>query len=182
MYIGIETVLALVALPARTILGFQLEPQFNEPYLTTSLQDFWARRWNLMVSSVLRDTAYNPVRRALVSIMGPKWAQFMGLMASFVVSGLMHESIYYYLSRARPTWEVTLFFVLQGVSTGIEIAVKRAVGDTWRLHRVVSGVLTLGFLVLTGNWLFFPQLLRNGVHEKAIKEYSLIVDFVQLVL
>ncbi|KAF4349474.1 hypothetical protein G4B88_015907 [Cannabis sativa] len=179
MYIGIETVLALVALPARTIFGFELEPQFNEPYLTTSLQDFWGRRWNLMVSSVLRETAYDPIRRASLEIIGPKWAQFLGVMSSFVVSGLMHEAIYYYLSRARPTWEVTLFFLIQGASTGIEIAAKKAAGDTWRPHKVVTRVLTLGFLTLTGNWLFFPQLLRNGVHEKGIKEYSLIIDFVK---
>uniref|UniRef100_A0A2N9ISK3 Uncharacterized protein n=1 Tax=Fagus sylvatica TaxID=28930 RepID=A0A2N9ISK3_FAGSY len=30
------------------LVGVELEPQFDEPYLATSLQDFWGRRWNLM--------------------------------------------------------------------------------------------------------------------------------------
>ncbi|KAJ4866546.1 putative long-chain-alcohol O-fatty-acyltransferase 3 [Raphanus sativus] len=33
-------------------LGCDLEPQFNEPYLATSLQDFWGRRWTSMVTAI----------------------------------------------------------------------------------------------------------------------------------
>ncbi|TYH21081.1 hypothetical protein ES288_A04G014600v1 [Gossypium darwinii] len=42
-YIELELTLALAAIPARAMFGFEIEPQFNEPYLTTSLQDFWDR-------------------------------------------------------------------------------------------------------------------------------------------
>ncbi|KAH7546807.1 probable long-chain-alcohol O-fatty-acyltransferase 5 [Ziziphus jujuba] len=181
MYLGLEIVLALVAIPVRAIFGFELEPQFNEPYLSTSLQDFWGRRWNLMVTGILRPTVYFPVRRMFtVTVVGPRWAWLPGLLAVFLVSGLMHEVVYYYFTRANPTWEVTWFFVLQGMCTAAEIVVKKAVVDhRWRLHRLVSGALTLGFLAVTGDWLFFPQLLRNGVHEKGIKEYALLFDFVK---
>ncbi|KAL6284126.1 hypothetical protein ACE6H2_015055 [Prunus campanulata] len=44
MYLGIELLLALSDVPARALLGFELEPQFTEPYLSTSLQDFWGCR------------------------------------------------------------------------------------------------------------------------------------------
>ncbi|KAK4360075.1 hypothetical protein RND71_022304 [Anisodus tanguticus] len=40
----------------------ELEPPFDEPYKTSSLQDFWRRRWNLMVTNILRPTVYDPVR------------------------------------------------------------------------------------------------------------------------
>ncbi|GMN51719.1 hypothetical protein TIFTF001_020888 [Ficus carica] len=182
LYLGIEIVLALSGLPARTLLGFELEPQFNEPYLTTSLQDFWGRRWNLMVSSILKPTAFQPARRLLSPILGPEWARLAAFVWAFTVSGLMHEAIYYYLTRARPTWEVTLFFVLHGVCTAAEVAAKKKFGGKWRPSGVVSGGLALGFLVVTGNWLFFPQLMRNGVHEKCIKEYSVMVDFVKKIV
>ena len=36
MYLGIELVLALSAISIRTLLGFEIEPQFNELYLSTS--------------------------------------------------------------------------------------------------------------------------------------------------
>ncbi|KAL1369849.1 long-chain-alcohol O-fatty-acyltransferase-like [Arachis hypogaea] len=180
MYLGIELVLAIAAAPVRTVFGFEIEPQFNEPYLSTSLQDFWGRRWNLMVTSILRPTVYDPVRSVSTGIFGITCASRAAMLATFLVSGLMHELIYYYLSRVSPTWEVTWFFVLHGVCTAVEVAVKKVmIRRGWRLHPVVSGLLTLTFLAVSGNWLFFPQLVRNGVDRKAIREYAILVNFVR---
>ncbi|KAK7387130.1 hypothetical protein VNO78_27657 [Psophocarpus tetragonolobus] len=53
LYLGLELVLVLLATPVRTLLGFEIEPQFNEPYLSTSLQDFWGHRWNLTVTRII---------------------------------------------------------------------------------------------------------------------------------
>lgn len=173
LYIGLELVLALFAAPSRAVLGLELEPQFNEPYLCTSLQDFWGRRWNLTVTNILRPTVYDPIRRRFGS------AQ-IAVMATFLVSGLMHELIFYYFARVPPTWEVTWFFVLQGTCMVVEPAVKKAAGRRgWRLHRAVSGPITVAILVVTGEWLFFPQIVRNGVDRKAIEEYALVVNFVK---
>ncbi|KAL5804014.1 hypothetical protein ACOSQ3_030814 [Xanthoceras sorbifolium] len=180
LYLELEIILAMCAAPAR-FFGFELEPQFNEPYLATSLQDFWGRRWNLMVTSILRPTVYLPIRRISTRIAGEKGARLVGVVATFVVSGLIHELIYYYLTRVPPTWEVTWFFVLQGVCVAVEILVKRMVANRpwWRLHRAVSGPLSLGFVAATGFWLFFPQLLRNKLDEKVIGELSILVDFIK---
>ena len=133
-----------------------------------------------MVTSILRPTVYDPMRCMLRSFVGPTCGTHIAMLATFLVSGLVHELIYYYLARAPPTWEVTWFFVLQGMCTAAEVAVKKVLlRRGWRLHRMLSGPLTVAFLVVTGNWLFFPQLLRNGVVEKAIGEYAIMVDFVK---
>ncbi|XWS09732.1 hypothetical protein CRYUN_Cryun39dG0014600 [Craigia yunnanensis] len=181
-YLELEIVLALGALPARAIFGFEIEPQFNEPYLATSLQDFWGQRWNLMVTSILRPTVYYPIRRISTHIVVSRWVSLPAIVAVFIVSGLMHELIYYYLTRVYPTWEVTWFFILQGVAVAMEVVVKKVVPVKLRLHRAVSGPLALGFVAVTGIWLFFPQLVRNRVDEKAIGEYSKLVDFVKELL
>ncbi|KAL0301097.1 UNVERIFIED_CONTAM: Long-chain-alcohol O-fatty-acyltransferase [Sesamum radiatum] len=179
VYLGVELILAIAALPAKALLGVELEPQFDEPYLATSLQDFWGRRWNLMVTSILRPTVYHPVRRISTRILGrSSWALAPAILATFLVSGLMHEVIYYYMSRASPTWEVTWFFVLHGVCVAAEVALKKAVGRRWQLHRAVSGTLTVGFVVVTGAWLFFPQVTRNGLDTRAINEYSIVAGFI----
>lgn len=178
VYLGVELVLAVTAAPVRAILGLELEPQFNEPYLATSLQDFWGRRWNLMVTSILRPTVYHPVRRVSARVLGNRWALPPAILATFVVSGLMHEVIYYYLSRASPTWEVTWFFVLHGFCVVVEVAAKKALAGGWRLHRMVSGPLTVGFVAVTGGWLFFPQVIRNGLDRKAIDEYSILLRLI----
>lgn len=180
VYLGIELVLALSSAPVRAIFGFEIEPQFNEPYLSTSLQDFWGRRWNLMVTNILRPTVYVPVRRMSTYFVGHSCGTSIAMLATFLASGLMHELIYYYLTRAPPTWEVTWFFVIHGVCTAVEVAAKKVlVRRRWRLPRLVSWLLTLAFLAVTGKWLFFPQLLRNGVDVKAIGEYAILVDFVK---
>lgn len=179
MYLALEVVLAMARAAARAMVGVALEPQFDEPYLSSSLQDFWGRRWNLMVTRILRPTVYDPIRRVCTGIAGPRWAQLVGLWATFVVSGLMHEVMFYYLTCERPTWEVTWFFVLHGFCTGAEVWVKKSLTGTCRLPRVVSGVLTLGFVAVTGFWLFFPQIVRSGTDVKAIQEYSALVDFLR---
>ncbi|KAG2437104.1 hypothetical protein HYH02_011362 [Chlamydomonas schloesseri] len=42
-------------------LGLQLVPTFDAPWLSTSLADFWGRRWNITTSSVLRTLVYDPL-------------------------------------------------------------------------------------------------------------------------
>lgn len=93
-------------------------------------------------------------------------AMLVGFFASFLVSGLLHEIIFFYLTREAPTWEVTCFFVLHGVFTVVEVAVKRTgFVRRWRVIPVVSRILTVGFVFLTCGWLFFPQFKRSGVVE-----------------
>ncbi|KAK7844585.1 long-chain-alcohol o-fatty-acyltransferase [Quercus suber] len=129
IHLAVEIVLALVAALVQAIFGFEIEPQFNEPYLATSLQDFWGHR---------------PI------------------------------------SCVHSTWEVTWFFVLHGICTVIEVVVKKAMINKWQLHRAISGPLTIGFVVVTSGWLFFLQLIRNGVDIKVTKEYSILIDFVKV--
>ncbi|XP_024019564.1 acyl-CoA--sterol O-acyltransferase 1-like [Morus notabilis] len=179
IYLLLEIILAIVAALARAMLGLELEPHFNEPYLSTSLQDFWGRRWNLMVTRILRPTVYNPTLILWARLVGHRWAQILAVMATFVVSGLVHELIYYYLGRVRPTWEVTWFFVLHGSCLTVEIALKKAYATTWRLPRVVSGALTIGFMLLTSFWLFFPQLLRCEADVRLLQEYAALGGFLK---
>ncbi|KAL8127362.1 hypothetical protein AgCh_014325 [Apium graveolens] len=73
------------------LVGVELEPASNEPYLSTSLQDFWGKRWNLTVTTTLRETVYQPVRKALEKVTGKDLAPVPAVIATFLVSGLMHE-------------------------------------------------------------------------------------------
>ncbi|CAI9088306.1 OLC1v1022606C1 [Oldenlandia corymbosa var. corymbosa] len=179
MYLGVEFQLAIAAIPIKVILGLESAKQFNEPYLSRSLQDFWGRRWNLMVTGILRETVYDPLRNLLTPVVGRYWSLVPANLLTFFLSGLMHEVLFYYLSRAWPTWEVTWFFVLQGVCVTCEVYVKKWVAGRWRLHRAVSGALTVAFVGLTGSWLFFPPLVRNGLDSRAIEEYYIVLRFVK---
>ncbi|GMH05778.1 hypothetical protein Nepgr_007618 [Nepenthes gracilis] len=167
IYLFIDIILGVCNKLVWAVLGLELEPPSDEPYLSTSLQDFWGRRWNLMVTDTLRHTVYNPVRAVVCRGQG---SSSLAVMAAFIVSAIMHELIFFYLTRVPPTWEVTWFFVLHGLCVVVESLVKRYLGQRWRVHWAVSGPLTIGFLMGTGFWWFFPPLVRNHVDERVISE------------
>nr|DAD23553.1 TPA_asm: hypothetical protein HUJ06_025016 [Nelumbo nucifera] len=172
VYISLEILLAVVAYLVQPLLNLELEAQFDEPYLSTSLQDFWGRRWNIMVTSILRPTVYEPTKSFARRIVGRKWAPLPAILSTFVVSGLIHELIFFYLGRLEPTWEVTCFFILHGVCLVMEIIAKRALAGRWKLHGAVSGMLSIAFLMITSFWLFFPQFLRCGLVVRGLAEYG----------
>ncbi|XP_057537953.1 acyl-CoA--sterol O-acyltransferase 1-like [Amaranthus tricolor] len=184
IYFSLEIVLAIVAKSANFFLGLELEPQFNEPLLSTSIQDFWGKRWNLMVTGILRPTVYLPTQEYFTKIIGRKTALLPAVMATFVVSALMHELIFYYLGREEPTFEVTWFFLLHGFCLCVEIAVKKYGRERkwWVPPRWLSGPLTVLFVVGTGFWLFLPPLLNAGLETRGLGEYAVIGGFIKRVL
>lgn len=179
IYLCLEIMLAMVASLSRALLGLELEPQFNEPYLSTSLQDFWGRRWNIMVTSILRPTVYGPSLQLSARVMGRKWAPLPAIMTTFVVSAIMHELVFYYLGRVKPTWEITWFFLLHGFCLALEVFLKKALTGKFRLPRFITGPLTVGFVMVTAFWLFFPQLLRCNGDVRAFDEYAAVGAFVK---
>ncbi|KAJ1407172.1 Wax synthase domain [Sesbania bispinosa] len=171
----------MVAVLTRTILGIELEPRFNEPYLSSSLQD-WGRRWNPMPSKILRPTVYQPTKQFALRLFGPKWASLLALFVTFLISGLVHELIFYYLGRVKPTWEITWFFLLHGFCLLLEVSYKKKLTTKFRLSRVVFGPLTVGFVMVTAYWLFFPHLLRCNVVQRALQEYAAMGTFAKKLL
>ncbi|KAJ0968742.1 hypothetical protein J5N97_021619 [Dioscorea zingiberensis] len=173
IYLALDLVLSTARFLAGALLKLDLEPQFNAPYFSTSLRDFWGRRWNLMVTGILRPTVYHPVRA--------RFGQLAGVFSVFLVSGVMHELMFYYLTLAPPTGEVTCFFVLHGVCTAAEGIVARRLRDSgWRgVHPALAPPLVLGFVAVTGFWLFFPPIVRTGTDEKTLEECAAMAAFVE---
>lgn len=179
LYLFVDIIVGSCNVIMRATIGIQLESPSDEPYLSTSLQDFWGRRWNLMITNILRHTIYKPARSAMEVYIGTEWAPLPAALAAFLVSGLMHEIIFFYMTRLTPTWEVTLFFILHGVCLVVEVSVKKVLTPKLQWHWAVSVPLTLGFVVVTAIWLFFPPLVRNGVDARAIGECKELLEFIK---
>ncbi|CAL9163128.1 probable long-chain-alcohol O-fatty-acyltransferase 5 [Musa acuminata AAA Group] len=171
MYLALELVLACAAGAAALFLprGLAIEPQFDAPYRAASLQDFWGRRWNLMVSAILRPSIYLPVRA--------RFGRAAGILATFLVSGLMHEVMFWYITLAPPTGEATAFFVLHGACLVAEGAARQA--GWWRPPAAMATLLTLGFVVATGFWLFYPPILRSRADEVVLAECAAAMAFLE---
>lgn len=74
------------------LLGFCLPKNFNQPYLATDIQDFWAR-WHMSLSSWIKDYIYIP----LGGNRGGFWRVQFNLMAAFLLSGIWHGAGFNFL-------------------------------------------------------------------------------------
>ncbi|XP_062225851.1 probable long-chain-alcohol O-fatty-acyltransferase 5 [Phragmites australis] len=175
VYLMLELFLASAAALARALLGAELEPQFDRPYLASSLRDFWGRRWNLMVPAVLRPCVYHPARA--------RFGAPAGVLAAFLVSGLMHEVMFYYITLEPGTGEVVAFFALHGacaVAEGWCAAWQSQSGLWWwRPPRPVATALTLAFVTGTASWLFFAPVIRSGLDKAIVAECEGMFAFLE---
>ncbi|XP_065864768.1 acyl-CoA--sterol O-acyltransferase 1-like [Euphorbia lathyris] len=141
---------------------YELLQLFDKPYLAKSLQEFWGRRWNRLASYVLRQTIYVPTQNSLKGVVGNGAAKMGALVITLVVSGVMHELMFYYITCGkRPTWECAHFFVLQGVCMVLEAGFRYF----WRwkpFHPLLPNFFTLGFVVTTFYWLLVVPVWRSG--------------------
>ena len=136
-----------IATGSAKMLGIQLMENFDAPYLSTSVAQFW-RRWHISLTSWFRDYLYIP----LGGNKRGKWRKNLNRMIVFLVSGLWHGA--------------NITFVVWGALNGL----YQTIGDglkpvhDWlarilhinRLsfgHRFFCGILT--FLLISFSWIFF---------------------------
>ncbi|KAJ4812340.1 MBOAT (membrane bound O-acyl transferase) family protein [Rhynchospora pubera] len=166
IYLSLELLLGTAAILAGAILGMEFEPQFNKPYFSSSLCDFWGRRWNLMVSAILRPSVYIPVRSCT--------GRAAAVIATFIVSGIMHELMFYYITLLPPNGVVLLFFILHGICTAVEGWYAQH-GNWRRPPKILATVGAVAFVTYTSFWLFFPAMLRGGALENGMMEIESII-------
>ncbi|MGI9605727.1 MAG: MBOAT family O-acyltransferase [Acidimicrobiales bacterium] len=121
------------------LLGVDLIRNFEQPYLSGSITEFW-RRWHISLSSWLRDYLYIP----LGGNRGGRTRTYINLMLTMLLGGLWHGA----------GWN----FVIWGALNGGFLAVERLTGIGERVvkssqMRVVSTIVTFHLVCLT--WIFF---------------------------
>jgi D-alanyl-lipoteichoic acid acyltransferase DltB (MBOAT superfamily) len=102
-----------IARGSAQLLGFHFMVNFRQPYLATSLQDFW-RRWHISLSTWLRDYLYIPLG-------GSRYGEartYRNLMLTMLLGGLWHGA----------NWTFVIWGGIQGVGLSIERFVRRVLG------------------------------------------------------
>jgi D-alanyl-lipoteichoic acid acyltransferase DltB (MBOAT superfamily) len=74
-----------IAIGAARVMGYDLMDNFERPYFSKSIGEFW-RRWHISLSTWFKDYLYIPLGGNRV----PKSRWYANLMIVFVVSGLWH--------------------------------------------------------------------------------------------
>ncbi len=126
-----------IAIGTAKLLGFDFKPNFNLPYFSSSITEFW-RRWHISLSSWLRDYLYIPLggnRKGLAK-------QYRNLFITMFLGGLWHGS----------SWN----FVVWGSLHGILLAVEKRFRLIPDRYRFVNNVIV--FAVVSFIWIFFRSL------------------------
>ena len=84
---------SMIAVGAARIMGFELMENFNAPYYSKSIKEFW-RRWHISLSSWFRDYIYIPLGGNRVS----RLKGYGNLMVTFLISGLWHGANWSYVA------------------------------------------------------------------------------------
>ena len=137
------------------MFGFELLENFNYPYISQSITEFW-RRWHISLSSWLKDYLY-------ISLGGNRKGKirtYMNLMITMLLGGLWHGA--------------SISFILWGALHGIALAAHKfimghfssfkALGCEMKPWRRVLGVL-ITFHVVCFGWILFRATSMKAVGE-----------------
>lgn len=148
---------SVIAMGAAEILGIKLMENFDAPYLSGSVAEFW-RKWHISLTSWFRDYLYIPLGGSRKGTL----RKYINKMIVFLVSGLWHGA--------------SFSFVIWGGVNGlyqvigeILMPVRNKVVSLLHLHRETFAHKLFGtlftFVLVDFSWIFF----RAGSYEKSVE-------------
>ncbi len=139
-----------IAIGSAQVMGFKLMQNFNRPYFSKSISEFW-KRWHISLSTWFRDYLYIPLGGNKVPI--PRW--YFNLFITFLVSGLWHGA----------NWTFVIWGALHGtylivgiITRNFRTKVVNAVGLSRHktLHRFMQTMITATLVCIS--WIFFRAM------------------------
>ena len=86
---------SLIARGLAKYMGYHFKMNFNHPYLSTSMKQFWSR-WHISLSTWFRDYVYIPMGGSR----NGRFITFMALLTTMILSGIWHGANYTFLAWA----------------------------------------------------------------------------------
>ncbi len=148
-----------MAIGLALLMGFRLPDNFNSPYKSATITEFW-RRWHISLSSWLKDYLY-------ISLGGNRKGKrrtYINLMLTMLLGGLWHGA----------SWR----FVIWGGFHGIALAVERFLHipdfiNKSKLRRLAGIVITVHL------WLFSLIFFRSQSYDTAFQMIHQIMYYFQ---
>lgn len=140
------------------LLGFQFPPNFNSPYQSLSITEFW-QRWHISLSTWLRDYLYIPLggnRKGRVRT-------YINLMLTMLLGGFWHGAA----NR----------FIIWGALHGFALALERWWKETFPqkpgvFRRAMGGLWTFHFVCFC--WIFFRAENMDVIYSML---HQIVFDF-----
>lgn len=152
------------------LMGVELMKNFEQPYLSRNITEFW-RRWHISLSSWLKDYLY-------ISLGGNRNGEFRtyrNLMITMLLGGLWHGA----------SWN----FVIWGGLHGLYLSIQKMITGRGKINTENIGKLTVSsvlyifitYVLVTFTWIFFrstswetTKLFFNKMIRWETSEYTLL--------
>jgi alginate O-acetyltransferase complex protein AlgI len=134
---------SLIARGSALCMGYDLMQNFNRPYMSTSISEFW-QRWHISLSTWFRDYVYIPLGG---NRLGPaRWC--FNIMIVFIISGIWHGA----------NWTFLVWGALNGIYLIAEHFLRKIFPG--RKEGTSNILITLlhrskVFFLITLGWVFF---------------------------
>ncbi|HMU45683.1 MAG TPA: MBOAT family O-acyltransferase [Chitinophagaceae bacterium] len=136
-----------IAIGCAKVMGFKLMTNFNRPYFSASISEFW-KRWHISLSTWFKDYLYISLGGNKVSI--PRW--YFNLFFVFAISGLWHGANWTFIIWGAVNGFYLVFAIVSEKwrnKFGRLIGLNRMPGTNKALQIIIT------FLLVCFSWIFF---------------------------
>jgi D-alanyl-lipoteichoic acid acyltransferase DltB (MBOAT superfamily) len=129
---------SLIAIGTARCLGFRLMQNFNHPYLSTSVKDFW-HRWHISLSSWFGSYVYIPLGGSRCNLI----KHCKNLMITMLASGIWHGA----------NWTFIWWGGIHGIFLVINTLYLKIFGKNNFIPKAINIITT--WILVTWAWIFF---------------------------
>lgn len=129
-----------IAIGAAKIMGFDLMTNFNRPYFSYSISEFW-HRWHISLSTWFKDYLYIPLGGNRVS----KLRNYINLFLTFLISGIWHGA----------NWTFVIWGSIHGFYQIIEKRFNLGKPSINTSNAIKFFRVALTFILVLFSWIFF---------------------------
>jgi D-alanyl-lipoteichoic acid acyltransferase DltB (MBOAT superfamily) len=149
-----------IAIGSAKILGYNLMMNFNRPYFSKSVAEFW-RRWHISLSTWFRDYIFLPMTYSMgrkisgfknFKIKADVWAYCIGILVTMFLVGLWHGAGWNYVAWGSL---IGIYMVISLLSRRFrkKIVKKIRLNKFPSLYKTFRVLVT--FILITFTWIFF---------------------------
>lgn len=156
-----------IALGTARLFGFELLKNFNFPYFSRDIAEFW-RRWHISLSSWFKDYLYIP----LGGSKGGNWIKIRNTFIIFLVSGFWHGANWTFLFWGG----LNALFILPSIIFKTNRNYMQIVAKDKLLPSVSESIrIVITFCLTVFAWIFFraKDLEHSFDYIRSIFSYSL---------
>ena len=142
-----------IAIGCSRLFGFNLMRNFNYPYFSRSIPEFW-RRWHISLTSWFRDYIYFPLGGSQCS----RWKIIRNVFIVWAISGLWHGANWTFVNWGLYHAIILMVYIILGINTKNKIVVAQ--GSLLPSVKEFFQIL-LTFVLAVIGWIIFRAKTMN---------------------